>query len=163
MKWSEADSNWWAACYMVLMIIMDEMYEVFYALMKCKLLNYIQHYNVHFEAGLGCLNLFATMMQKLSKASVHLSSVFSKQRHFIGPLLFLNVMNLKGTFIQVGALEDSLHSSTLLEGSGRCSHVEHSAWNGNKKKVDELKYSFFLQLHINVISSSVNVFENIGL
>lgn len=38
MTWKdvEADADWQAACYEDLMIITDEMYEAFYALMKCK-------------------------------------------------------------------------------------------------------------------------------
>lgn len=36
MNWLEMDRDWWAAYYEDLTIIMDEMHEVFYALMKCK-------------------------------------------------------------------------------------------------------------------------------
>lgn len=35
-NWLEMDCDWWAAYYEDLTIIMDEMHEVFYALMKCK-------------------------------------------------------------------------------------------------------------------------------
>lgn len=41
--------------------------------------------------------------------------------------------------IQVGALEDSPHSSTLLEGFGMCSHAEHSAREKKKKVNNNIK------------------------
>lgn len=39
---------------------------------------------------------------------------------------------------QEGALEDSLRSSTLLEGFDKCSHVEHSKWEG--KRLDRIHF-----------------------
>lgn len=66
---------------------------------------------------------------KLSKTAVHLQRVSSSctlRCPDRDALLFMYILSQKGKFIQEGALEDSLHNSTLLEGFGRCSHVEHS-------------------------------------
>lgn len=47
------------------------------------------------------------------------------------------VVKLRAAFIQEGVQEDSLRSSTLLEGFGKCSRVEHSA-SEEKKSIFDL-------------------------
>lgn len=63
----------------------------------------------------------------------------SKQGCFTG---FIPLHPNVERFIQEGALEDSLRSSTLLEGFGRCFHVGHSASEEKRRKGYKFKYLF---------------------
>lgn len=147
MIWSI--SQGWAACDVDLMFIMDEFMK---PLMHLWSVNKITYSICPFLRLVGChrcLRLVASVMkngprQQFGCRDRKACCLFTKHPRashvsvWLAPCFPCTSLSQEEspTLRQEGALEDSLHSNTLLEGFGRCSRVEHSAW---KTKISQKK------------------------
>lgn len=103
------------------------MNEAFYALMKCKI---IKSHTAFLTPSSLCRDNVNKKTKKIKIVQGIVSSALllkMKQPDLLVPFL-------PDSLTREGALVGSRHSSTLLEGSCRCSHVVHSARERGKKK-----------------------------